>query len=111
MKLLIHILVTAVALLLVAYYMPGIDVEGVIPALIAALLLGMLNALVRPVLVLLTLPITVLTLGLFIFCINAILFSAVAAFVDGFEVSGFWIALFGSLLVSIVSTLINRIIT
>ena len=110
MKLLIHIAVTAGALLLVAHYMPGIDVEGVIPALIAALLLGILNALVRPILVLLTLPITVLTLGLFIFCINAVLFLVVAAFVDGFTVSGFWVALFGSLLVSVVSTLINKVI-
>lgn len=110
MKLLIHIAVTAGALLLVAHYMPGIDVEGVTPALIAALLLGILNALVRPILVLLTLPITVLTLGLFIFCINAVLFLVVAAFVDGFTVSGFWVALFGSLLVSVVSTLINKVI-
>lgn len=105
-----RIIVTAFALILVATYIPGIEIAGVVPALIAALLLGIVNVLVRPVLLLLTLPITFLTLGLFIFVINAALFLLVASFVDGFSVSGFWVALIGSTIVSVVSSLVNRMV-
>lgn len=108
MKILTRIIVTAFALLLVARFVPGIHVEGLLPAIIAAFFIGLLNVLVRPVLVLLTLPITILSLGLFIFVINAGLFLFVASFVDGFSVSNFWTALLGSLIVSVISSLINK---
>ena len=104
----VRILITAFALILVAKFIPGITVTGLYPALIAALILGILNVLVRPILVILTLPITLLTLGLFIFVINALLFWFVASFVDGFRVDGFIPALLGSLIVSIVSSVINK---
>ncbi len=110
MKILARIIVTAFALLLVAHFLPGITVTGIFPALIAAVILGLMNALVRPILVILTLPITIITLGLFIFVINGFLFWFVASFIDGFAVSGFWIALLGSVLVSIVSSLVNKLI-
>lgn len=107
-RMLTRIVVTAFALILVAEFIPGIEVDSVVTALIAALVLGILNVLVRPILVILTLPITLLTLGLFIFVINALLFWAVASFLDGFTVQGFWPALFGSLIVSIVSAFVNK---
>ena len=110
MKILARVLITALALLLVAELIPGIIVEGLFAAIIAAIILGLLNLIARPVLVVLTLPITILTLGLFIFIINAVLFWFVASFVEGFDVSGFWPALLGSLIVSIVSAIGNKFI-
>lgn len=104
---LVRLVVTAAALMLVAYLMPGIDVTGWQPALIAAFLLGIANAIVRPILIVLTLPITILTLGLFIFVINAALFLWIAEFVDGFHVASFLHALIGSILVSLVSGYLN----
>ncbi len=105
-----RIIITAFAIILVAKFIPGIEVAGVGTALIAALLLGIVNALVRPILLLLTFPITFLTLGLFIFVINAGLFLLVAYFVPGFSVSGFLVAILGSTIVSVVSTVVNKII-
>lgn len=110
MKIFTRLIVTAFALLLVAEFMPGFTVTGIFPALFAALLLGICNALVRPLLILLTLPITILTLGLFIFFINASIFLLVAFFVPGFDVANFWIALFGSIIVSIVSGIVNKFV-
>lgn len=107
---LIRIALGALALLLVAEVVPGIEVTGLVPALLAAAVLGVLNGFVRPVLVILTLPITIVTLGLFVFVINAALFLFAASFISGFSVSGFWIALLGSLLVSVVTTLGNRLL-
>jgi len=109
-KLIIRILVGALALLLVAEFVPGITLDGLYPAIIAAVILGFLNAIVRPILVILTLPITVLTLGLFMFVINAALFMFAASFIDGFSVDSFWLALLGSLLVSILTSVGNRLI-
>ena len=99
---------TALALLVIAEVVPGIVVDSVYAALIAAAILAFLNAIVKPILVILTLPITILTLGLFIFIINAGLFLFVASFVEGFSVTGFWTALLGSAIVSVISTLGNR---
>ncbi len=107
-RILTRLVVTAFALILVAEFVPGIEVDSVLTALIAAFILGIMNAIIRPILVILTLPITLLTLGLFIFVINAFLFWGVASFLDGFTVSGFWPAFFGSLIVSIVSALVNK---
>lgn len=103
--LLLRWVVNAGALLLVAYLYPGVTVESFFAALIAALVLGLVNAIVRPVLVLLTLPVTVLTLGLFLFVINAFLFWFVAEIVQGFRVTGFGAALIGSILYSVITLL------
>jgi len=103
--LLLRWVLNAAALLLVAYLYPGVVVEGFLAALIAALVLGLVNAVIRPILVILTLPATILTLGLFIFVINALLFWFVAEIVHGFRVTGFGAALLGSILYSIVTLL------
>jgi len=95
----------AAALLLVAYIYPGVNVESFVAALIAALVLGLVNAVVRPLLVILTLPVTLLTLGLFLFVINALCFWLVAEVVKGFSVSGFAAALIGSILYSLITLL------
>jgi putative membrane protein len=96
-------ILNAAALLLVAYLYPGVTVESFLAAAIAALVLGLVNALVRPILVLLTLPVTLLTLGLFLFVINALLFWMVAEIVQGFRVTGFMAALIGSILYSLIT--------
>src|ERR1700687_529508 len=98
-------ILNAAALLLVAYLYPGVQVESFFAAAMAALLLGLVNAVVRPILVILTLPVTILTLGLFIFVINALLFWFVAEIVRGFTVSGFAAALVGSILYSVITLL------
>ena len=98
-------IVNAAALLLVAYLYDGVQVTSFGAALIAALVLGLVNAVVRPILVILTLPVTILTLGLFLFVINALLFWFVAEVVHGFAVSGFVAALVGSLLYSVITLL------
>ena len=110
MKIVTKILLVAMALLIVAEVLPGVTVEGVYPAIIAALVLGVLNVFVRPILIVLTLPITILTLGIFMFFINAGLFWFTASFIEGFAVSGFWSALLGSLIVTVVSALGNKYI-
>ena len=96
-------IVNAAALLLVAYLYPGVTVETFLAAAVAALVLGLVNALVRPLLILLTLPVTLITLGLFLFVINALLFWLVAEIVPGFRVTGFVAALVGSVLYSLVT--------
>ncbi|SEL28354.1 putative membrane protein [Roseateles sp. YR242] len=101
MKTLIRWLLLAGALLLVAHLYPGVQVKSFTTALIAALVLGLFNTILRPVLVLLTLPVTLLTLGLFLFVINALLFWATATVLDGFTVAGFAAALIGSLIYSL----------
>jgi putative membrane protein len=108
MKLLTKVLLTALTLLIVAEYVPGITVDGLYPAIIAAIILGLLNVFVRPILLILTFPITLITVGLFVFVINAALFWYAASFIDGFAVESFWYALVGSLIVSVVSTISNR---
>lgn len=110
MKLILRLLIAACALIAVTYVVPGISVDGFYTALIAAILLGLLNAIVRPILIVLTLPITILTLGIFIFIINAILFLFVASFVDGFVVTSFMSAFFGSIVVSVISWIANKFI-
>jgi putative membrane protein len=110
LKLLLVWLINAVALIAVAYLMPSITVSSFGAALIAALVLGLVNAVVRPVLVLLTLPVTILTLGLFIFVLNGLLFWMVGAWLEGFEVGGFWPAVFGSIVFSLVSWLLSALV-
>jgi putative membrane protein len=103
-----RIIVLAFTIIVVAQVVPGIHVDHVGSALIAAFVLSILNALIRPLLLVLTFPITFLTFGLFVFVINASVFLAASALVPGFEVVGFLPALFGSTIVSVVSTLLNR---
>ena len=110
MKIIIKIAMIALALLLVSNIFSGIKITSLTSAIIASVVLGILNTLVRPVLIILTLPITILTLGLFVFIINASIFYLTADLVTGFYVSSFWQALFGSMVVSIVSTIGNRFI-
>jgi len=110
MRILLVWLVNTVALIAVAYLMPSITVSSFGAALVAALILGLVNAIIRPVLILLTLPVTVVTLGLFIFVLNGLLFWLVGSFVDGFVVQGFWSGFFGSLLFSIVSWILSALV-
>lgn len=110
MKLITRWLLLAAALLLVAYLYSGVSVTSFGAALIAALVLGLLNTIVRPLLVLLTLPVTLLTLGLFLFVINALMFWAAAGLLDGFNVSGFTAALIGSLIYSLCGMVIDTAI-
>jgi putative membrane protein len=107
MKLLARWLLLASALLLLAQVLPGVKVGGFASAMWVALVLGLLNTLVRPVLVLLTLPVTLLTLGLFLFVINALMFQAAAWLLEGLEVSGFGTALLASLLYSVMGIVID----
>jgi putative membrane protein len=107
MKIFARWLLLAAALLLVAHIYPGVVVTSFGTALIAALVLGLLNALLRPILVLLTLPVTVLTLGLFLFVINALMFYFAAQLLDGLNVNGFVAALIGSLLYSLCGLVID----
>lgn len=110
MMLLIVWLINAVALLAVPYLSNSVQVDSFGVALIAALILGFVNAIVRPVLVVLTLPVTFVTLGLFIFVINGLMFWVVAQLVSGFHVAGFWSAVFGALLYSIVSWALSTLL-
>jgi putative membrane protein len=107
MKLIVRWLLLAAALLLVAHLYSGVEVKTFGAAMIAALVLGLLNALLRPLLVLLTLPVTLLTLGLFLFVINAIMFYVAASLLDGFNVTGFAAALIGSLIYSLCGMVID----
>jgi putative membrane protein len=111
MALLFRWCLNALALMLVAYLYSGVQVTSIWAALLAALVLGLVNALIRPVLVILTLPVTLLTLGLFIFVINALLFWLVATMVDGFAVRGFVAALIGSLMFSVITMITSWLIT
>ena len=110
MRLVLKWLLSAAALLLIAYLYSGVAVAGFGSALLAALVIGLLNTLVRPVLVLLTIPITLLTLGLFLFVINALMFWAASGLLSGFHVAGFGSALIGSLLYSLLGILIDRVV-
>ena len=107
MKIVVRWLLLAAALLLVAQLYPGVQVRSFGSAMIAALVLGLLNTLLRPILVLLTLPVTLLTLGLFLFVINALMFYFAASVLDGFHVAGFAAALIGSLLYSLCGMVID----
>jgi putative membrane protein len=107
MKLIVRWLLLAAALLLVAHLYSGVEVTGFTSAMVAALVLGLFNTLLRPLLVLLTLPVTLITLGLFLFVINALLFWFAASVLTGFHVSGFGAALIGSLLYSLCGMVID----
>ena len=101
---------SALTLIAAGYLISGINIESFYIALITAVILGFVNAIIRPILVILTLPINILTLGLFVLIINAILFWFVASFIDGFEVASFWAAFLGAFFMSVVSWVTNVVI-
>jgi putative membrane protein len=107
MKILVRWLLLAAALLLVTTLYPGVSIKSFGSAMIASLVLGLFNSLLRPILVVLTLPVTVITLGLFLFMINALMFYFAASVLDGFYVSGFVAALIGSVLYSLCGMVID----
>jgi putative membrane protein len=103
-------LVLTVAVLIASWLLDGIRVTGLLPAFLAAAVLGILNAFFRPILILLTLPINILTLGLFTFLINALMLKIVSEVIAGFEVHGFWTAVLGALIIGSVSWLLNAFV-
>lgn len=110
-SLLLRWLLSALALLAVAYLYPGVRVDSFFAAAMAALVLGLVNAVIRPILVILTLPVTIITLGLFLFVINALLFWLVAEIVKGFTVQGFLAALVGSILYSLITLAVSWLVS
>jgi putative membrane protein len=111
MGLLLRWLILTVAIIIASYLLEGIHISGFFSAFFAAAILGILNALFRPVLILLTLPINILSLGLFTFIINALMLKMVSGIIPGFEVHGFWTAILGSLVISVISWLLNSFIS
>ncbi|WP_369798950.1 phage holin family protein [Caenimonas sp. SL110] len=107
LKLIVKWLLSASALLLVAYVYNGVVITSFGAAMLAALVIGLLNTFVRPILVLLTLPVTVVTLGLFLFVINALMFWAASGLLDGFQVRGFIAALIGSLIYTLIGVVVE----
>ena len=110
MRFLARLVLNGLAIIIAAWLLPGIHITGPSSALLAGVLLGFVNAIVRPVLFFLTLPLTLLTLGLFIFVLNAICFGLTALLVPGFSIDGFFSAVFGALLVSVVSWILNGLV-
>lgn len=107
---LVRWLVNAAALYLTALLLPGIRLRGVVATLIAAAVLGVVNAVLRPLLLLLSLPLNLVTLGLFTFVVNALMLLLTAALVPGFEVRGFWSAFLGALVLGVISFLLSRVV-
>jgi putative membrane protein len=110
MKLLLRWILSALTLMLIAYYLPGFRVSSFYAALIAALVLGLLNAIIRPIITILTLPVTILTLGLFTFVVNAAMIWITSTIVKGFEVQGFWPAFWGALIMWLVGWLVSALL-
>lgn len=109
MNLIIRLLLTAVAVFILSYFLPGVNEVSFTSAIIVAAVLALLNAIVKPILVVLTFPITMVTLGLFLLVINACIILLADKFIDGFSVSGFWTALLFSLLLSLLQSLLFSI--
>lgn len=109
LQFLVHVIVTAILLFVIGRVVPGIDVRDGRAALWGALVLGIANGIVRPILVFLTLPLTIVTLGLFLFVVNALMLMLAAALVDGFKVRGFGSALAGSVLLSVLNLAVSYI--
>jgi putative membrane protein len=110
MRILINWFITTVAILIGAYLLPGVALRGIGAAVVAALVLGLINAFIKPILIILTLPLNILTLGLFTFVLNALLVLLTSAVVPGFYVRNFWWALLFSLVFSIVSFVLHRLV-
>ncbi len=110
MNYLFKVLLTALAVLLIAYLLPGVEVDNYITAIWVAFIVGILFSILKPILVILTLPVTILTLGLFLFVINAALILLANSWIDGFSVSGFWTALLFSILLSLFESILHKLI-
>jgi putative membrane protein len=110
MNYLFKVLLTAVAVLVIAYLLPGVDVDDYGTAIWVAFIVGILFSILKPILVILTLPVTILTLGLFLFVINAAMILLANSWIDGFSVSGFWTALLFSILLSFFESVLHKII-
>ena len=110
MNLIIRIIVTAILVVFIAKFLPGVHVAGFTTALIVAVVLGLLNVFIKPILIILTFPVTILTLGLFLFVINALIILLCTNIVGGFNVDSFWTALFFSIILSILQSIMNKII-
>ena len=110
MRLILVWLINTVSLIAVAYLMPSISVASFTTALVAALVLGLVNTVIRPILLLLTLPVTIVTLGLFIFVINGLLFWMVGTWIEGFRVDGFWAGFFGAIVYSLISWALSALL-
>ncbi|RJR30858.1 phage holin family protein [Candidatus Parcubacteria bacterium] len=109
MKIIINWLIFTFAIIIAAYLLPGVTVNNFIAALIAALILGLINAVIKPILLVLTLPINILTLGLFTLVINAVLILLASWIVPGFNVAGFWQALLFGIVLSAISYILDKI--
>lgn len=109
MGFLLRLVLNGLAIWVAAWLVPGVHLTGLVPALIAGLILGLVNVLVRPILVLLTLPFTLITLGLFLLVVNTICLALTALLVPGFEISGFFAAFFGAIIVTIVSWILSAL--
>ena len=110
MNLLLRILITAILVMLIANFMPGVHVAGFVTALIVAVVLGLLNIFIKPILIILTLPVTIVTLGLFLLVINALIILLCTYIVGGFGVDTFWTALFFSIVLSILQSIMYKLI-
>lgn len=110
MKLILRLLLNAIAVVILSYVLPGVGVDSMMTAILVAVVLSILNFLVKPILVIFTLPITILTLGLFLLVINAIIILLAAKLIDGFYVSGFWRAVIFSLLLAILQAILHSIL-
>lgn len=109
MKILLHWLIATIAIAITAYILPGAHIDSVTAALVAAVILGAINAVIRPILIILTLPITIVTLGLFALVINALLVMLASAIVPGFTIDSFWWALLFSIVIAIVGGVLGKI--
>lgn len=108
MKTILHFLVYAFAIMVTAFLLPGVHIVGVMAVLVVAVVLGIINAIVRPVLLLITLPLSIMTLGLFVFILNALLVLLVSHIVPGFTVDSFWWALLFGIVLTLVNWILKR---
>ncbi len=109
MKTLLHLILSGIAVVIAAYLLPGVELENFVAAIVVAVVIGVLNAFLRPILIILTLPINILTLGLFTFVINALIVVVTSSIVPGFRVDNFWWAILFSLVLSIVNWFLSAI--
>lgn len=110
MNFIIKIIISALAVLITAYMLPGVDVVNILDAIIVAAVLAFLNAIVKPLLVILTIPITILTLGIFLIVINALIILATDYLVDGFYVKSFWWAILFSVILSVITSVFEKLV-
>jgi putative membrane protein len=111
MNLFLRILITAILVVIIAYFMPGVSVDSFTTSLIVAVVLGLLNLFVKPILILFTLPVTLVTFGLFLLVINAVIIMLCTKIVGGFQVETFWTAVFFSIILSISQSILHKVFT